>query len=679
MASTSRRPLRRHARLLPFALAASASVFSCATTRGELEPRYVAVHNALAAMGLAQVGPLQQGSLGEGRDLRLRLDLTAQCTTVVTLGGPGVYDLDVTLLDPQEKPVAHDTTKDPQAVVRACVETAGTYTLLVKMTKGQGDFLAATWTGGVVQSGGGALAVPMGGASTAAGAGTCESPLALAAGTFNGSTARGESDNEGACANSTSKELVYKLDLAVRQRVTVEVDPHFDAVLYVRKEDCADADAEVACNDDVGHQRKSRVDEVLEPGTYFVFVDGYSSESGAFRMNVQLADVPTLAETCQRARPLVSGLPVNGSTNGSFDHASASCGDGAKAADTVLRLDVAQRARVRINEHSDDFSPVIHLRRQCTDEHSEVACSHTGATDEDAAYTGLLDPGVYAVFADGTDRDADGRFTLLAEMAPEQGSGTQGDGCGDTIPLSNTDHEVEGDTFAAKDDVAGKCSGAGAADVVFRLDLPKRSRVSARMTRQEGHHVFVLSRTCGDRATEVACGGAVDEMLTPGTYFLAVDGATVDAFGKFAFDWRVRDVGVQESACRTAAALGAGQTVNGSTNGAGDKFTTSCGGREDAQGSPDKLYKIVLPTRTHIRLVLSTPTWDGVLALRKSCLEPPGTSGARAAEVACNNDSEDAHHARLDTTLDAGTYFVHIDGHASGNEGSYSLEYKVVR
>ena len=52
-----------------------------AMSRGDLEPRYVALHNAFAAMGLAQVGPIQQGSLAEGREARVVLELPAQCTT----------------------------------------------------------------------------------------------------------------------------------------------------------------------------------------------------------------------------------------------------------------------------------------------------------------------------------------------------------------------------------------------------------------------------------------------------------------------------------------------------------------------------------------------------------------------------------------------------------------------
>ena len=44
---------------------AAALLFACASTRdgGALEPRFVAIHNALTAMGLAQVGAIQQGSL----------------------------------------------------------------------------------------------------------------------------------------------------------------------------------------------------------------------------------------------------------------------------------------------------------------------------------------------------------------------------------------------------------------------------------------------------------------------------------------------------------------------------------------------------------------------------------------------------------------------------------------
>jgi hypothetical protein len=650
-----------------------------AVRRGDLEPRYVAVHNALAAMGLAQVGPIQRGSLAEGREMRVPLELAAGCTTVVALGGEGVRNLDASLLDPSGAPVAHDTTRDAQAVVRVCVERAGSYALAVKMAEGGGDFLAATWSGGLEGSSPGVQSAPGNVASGSGPAGTCESPLPIAAGTFEGNTSHGESENEASCASSVSREVVYRLDVGARQRATIDVDPHFDSVLYLRKDDCTDVEAEVACNDDVGHERRSHIDEVLEPGTYFVFVDGLANEAGPYRLKVALEDVPTIAEVCRSVRPLSSGIAVNGATTGGFDSAQSTCGGGAKGADAAFRLDLVSRARVRVTERSSDFSPVVHLRRSCTDEASEIACSEEGMSDDVGTFTGVLEAGGYALFADSSGRDGNGHFTLLAESAPVQGTGAPGDTCGDAFPIG-TSAKYDGDTFPSRDDVSGTCGGAGAPDQIYRLDLPKRIRLTARIARQEGHHVFVLTRACGDRSGEVACGAAIDQALPPGTYFLAVDGATPADFGRYSFEARFHDVSAQEGACKGAPVLRPGTVTSGTTDGAGDKFTTSCGGREDTQSNPDRAYRIDLAQRAHVSLTLTTPTWDGVLVLRRSCLDPVPAAGAQAAEVRCNNDDNgDPHRAKIDMNLEPGTYYVVVDGHATGNAGAFSLDYRIVK
>ena len=677
-------PGRLAASLIALALTSFLAVACNATRAAELEPRYVAVHNTLAAMGLAQIGPIQQGSLAEGRDTRLRLDLGAQCSTIVVIGGPGVRDVDIALLDADDKPVAHDTTKEPQATVRTCPEAADRYTLVVKMSAGAGEFMAATWTGGAGWS------APPGATSPSAlanlGAGTCESPLPLVPGAMAGNTRRGEAETTGGCASSESKELVYKLDVARRQRVSIEVDPQFDSVLYVRKDDCGDAEAEIACNDDAtsgsgkrgASSRGSRIDEVLDPGTYYVFVDGYGAESGPFRMNVQIADVPTLAEACRQPRPL-GPAKIAGTLTGSFDHAHASCGADAKGPDAIHRLDIAARARVRITEHSADFTPVLHVRKQCGDEHSEVLCADSALKSDEATWSGVLDPASYVLFADSADKDARGRYTLDTELAPEAGTGVRGDACGDATSLALVAKNMEGDTFLARDDVAGTCGGQGAPDVVYRFDLARRARVTAVFPTQEGNHVFVLTRSCADRAAELACGPVIDEMLAPGLYYLAVDGATAGELGRFSFDFLARDVSGQESACKSPPVLVLGQTVSGTTTGAGDRFTASCAGRADAQASGDRVYKIVLAERSRIRLLLTTPSWDGVIAIRKSCMDTSVAMGARTNEAACNNDFQDSQHAKVEATLDAGTYFVVVDGHQGKNEGAFTLDYRLVK
>jgi hypothetical protein len=286
---------------------------------------------------------------------------------------------------------------------------------------------------------------------------------------------------------------------------------------------------------------------------------------------------------------------------------------------------------------------------------------------------GYLDPGAYTVFADAREHEAEGRYSLLAELVPGQGSGGAGDGCADALPLPSGERTVKGDTFTARDDTSGKCGGAGAADVFYRLELAKRSRFVAQFRSEEAEHVFVLSKTCADHSTELACGRAVDEVLSAGTYFLAVDGESPDAFGAFAFDWSVRDVAAQEAGCRAAELIADGQSVQGTTAGASNKFGPACGGQGDAG---DRVYRINVPARGRVRLALSTPRFTGVLAVRSSCLDAPST---RAAELACSAAGEDPHHAHLETNLDPGTYYVVVDGKGRNAEGPFSLQYNVVR
>src|SRR5579883_3470113 len=112
-------PRARRASFVPGIVAMAftgALAVACGASRGaELEPRYVAVHNTLAAMGMVEIGPLQRGSLAEGAEARRTIDLVPQCVTLVVVGGDGARDVDLTLLDPAGKPLAHDTTHEPEA------------------------------------------------------------------------------------------------------------------------------------------------------------------------------------------------------------------------------------------------------------------------------------------------------------------------------------------------------------------------------------------------------------------------------------------------------------------------------------------------------------------------------------------------------------------------------------
>jgi hypothetical protein len=668
-------------------LASLLPIAACASTRdggaGALEPRFVAVHNALAAMGLAQVGAIQQGVLAEGQTARVTLDLPAGCVTVAAIGGAGVRDIDAVLLDAHEAPLAHDTTTEPQAVLRPCLDAAGTYVLAVKASAGAGAWVTAIWAGGV--AGVGTTAAPPPEAN-----GSCDAPIPLSPGVVSGSTTHGEHDNAGSCGPSDSRELVYELDVSRRERVTIEVEARFDSVLYIRKDDCTDPTTEVDCNDDGPDRTHSRIERVLEPGKYYVFVDGYGQESGTFKMNLSTSDVLALADVCQKAPPLASGVVETGTTQGMADDAHATCGGGAEGADAAWRAEIASRSRVRVVEHSDEVAPVLHVRRACADEQSEVGCGEGGGTGGDAAVTGVFDPGTYTVFADARERDSAGRYSLVLETAPPAGSGSAGDRCSDAIPLAvgaaGHSGNVAGDTFTARDDVAGSCGGAGAPDVVYRLDVPRKSRFVASLDGEEAPHVLVLWGRCGQRASEVACGRTIDEILVPGTYSLGVDGASPEAFGRFTLGYTLHDLTGQGGACGAAPSLVEGHALGATTVGATDKFVTTCGAGDTGASGPDKVFKLSLAARATVIIDVTAPGFDAAVALRKTCADGGtlggGTMGGGTmgdVELACEADADTGHRTSLERPLEAGTYWVVVDGQSPNDQGPFTIKYRLSR
>jgi hypothetical protein len=660
------------ARAVP-ALAALLLVVACGSARDAgraLDPRFVAVHNAFAALGMAQIGPIQQGTLAEGHEVRVGVALPQGCVTIAALGGPGVRNLDATLLDPHGAPLAHDTTAEAQAVLRACVEAADTYAVVLKAAAGAGAWVLASWVGGAVSA-----PAPAGSNGPAAqeARGTCESPIPLAIGTTTGTTAHGDDENTGSCGRGDSRELVYELVIRERQRVTIEVEARFDTVLYVRKETCTDSAAEVDCNDDGPDRTHSRIEHVLDPGKYFVFVDGYSSERGNFKLTLSASGVLALADVCRRAPVLALGPPHAGSTQGSADDAEASCGGGARGAEAAWQLDLPQRSRVRLVEHSDEMAPVVHVRRACADDRSEVVCADSGAAPGDATAVGVLDPGRYSVFADARESGSAGGYTLSLETSLPAGAGTTLDGCGDAAPLGpETAGKIVGDTFAARDDVAGSCGGQGAADVVYRLDVPRRARFGATLESEEGSHVLVLWHRCGDRSSEVACGRTLDEVLAPGAYFLAVDGMTPDALGRFTVQWALRDVTGQASACSAATLLAPGRAVDSTTVGQGDKFASSCASSDATGGAGDRVFRFALAARSHVRIMVTAPTFEATVALRKVCGDVPG---GPSGELACESGADGSRKTIIERTLDPGTYWVVVDGQSATDQGAFTIEY----
>jgi hypothetical protein len=639
-----------------------------------MEPRYVALHNTMTAMGFVQSGGLVQGSLDEGRESTTPVDLRpGECVTFVALADASVGDVDVVVRDESGNELARDRTQDAQAATQFCPSYPGRYSVAVRMARGGGGYLVTSWSGGARPSVGPEEG-PMAGPPTRpahGGPGTCEEPWALAMRERRrGDTSTGDSVTSGSCiVGGQAPEHVYSFVVEQRSLVTASLDSVHDGALYILGA-CGEARSELVCNDDAPTTSHSEVQATLDPGTYYLVVDGYGTAAGEYEVGLVSTPIRAPGELCRTAPSLAVGQPVSGSTTGETSSFEGGCAG--RGADRVYALDVTQPSRARIRMQST-HDGVVYVRSSCADPTTELACNDDFRDTRHSLVTATLQPGRYYVFADGYaaigEGPASGDYTLDVELAPTATAGAPGDTCATATPYQ-PGQPLTADTIRYADDGAGSCGGQGSPDVTYRLDLRSRTRVRASFGADtEFPPVVYLQSTCGDARTELACvtaasGGTLDQTLQPGTYYLVLDGADASAFGAASVSLQLDDLGALETACRAAPMLRPGQQVRADTSGSTDRFQASCAG---GARSPDLIYRLQIRRRSLVRISSEQTGWDGAIYLRRDCLDA-------VTELGCNDDAGDNRHSLVQTILEPGTYFVFVDGYAQGNQGPFTLD-----
>lgn len=630
-----------------------------------LEPRFVAVHNAMTAMGLVQAGPISEGSLAEGHVVRVDVNLEAgQCYTVLALGYDGVVDLDVRVTEEAGEEIGRDATRDAQAVSQVCPARSGPHHIIVAMLAGSGGYSLAAWST-PVSNGGLARTTtrPRGGIH-----GTCSEPIDLDVGqTVEGDTRQGAANLRGSCSAGLAQEQVYRIQVDQVTKFTATVQTTFDGALYLQQE-CGGRQSEVACNDDAPNSSRSEVEATLQPGTYYLVVDGYAEEAGEYELTVVSTPLRTVQEVCADAQRLVPGKPVTGTTRGSANYFQASCAGGSRSSDRVFRLAVPRRSRVRVRQQTDHDGS-LYMRRACDDPATEVICNDDFRDQKHALIANVYDAGEYYVYTDGFSPSQTGSFTLTAEIAPEAGGQAAGEQCdapGEIAP--GIPSRI--DTFAARDDATGSCGGAGAPDAAQRLVVAAKSRLRVTVREPEFNGYVYLRSACADAGSELVCmplpigrETALDVEVNPGEYFLFVDGATPESFGSARVEVRLDDLADLSRTCRAAIPLRPGRQLVGNTEGAPDSFQAACAG---GARSPDRVYRLRVPEKVYAKIRLATE-FDGALHLRRDCMDVETT-------VACNDDHGDSKHSAIQQLLDPGTYYVVVDGFRTGNTGNYAIE-----
>ncbi len=251
------------------------------------------------------------------------------------------------------------------------------------------------------------------------GADGCADAATISGDSFELDTFRARDDAKGSCGGGSAPDAVAMLEVPRRSRLRLAFDEaEFRGVVYARRQ-CDQEGSEVFCEAfqpperSRGGVKKTRIEKTLEPGTYALFVDGASENGfGKVKASVSLIDLGQLARDCRRAPLLREGRWTEGDTSASTDRFHASCGERTESPDMVYRIRLRRRRQVTIRLEGG-YDTVLHLRRDCTDRSTEVACNDDDQGNERASQIRTtLDRGTYYVVVDGfRDRSA-GTFKI---------------------------------------------------------------------------------------------------------------------------------------------------------------------------------------------------------------------------------------------------------------------------
>ena len=205
------------------------------------------------------------------------------------------------------------------------------------------------------------------------------------------------------CGGGGGPDVVYGFALEEWRQLSIDVKSAFTPRSYIKKGNCVDGEV-------MGCGTESWTSSVLEPGTYYLFVDGDGNlQKGDFVLSVIPAPPgPPGNDTCAAPEDLVfenNAAKANGMTLFSNDDYQAACG-GTDANENVYKFEVPPNtASIDISVDAD-FNPVMYVAKEnCLAPPITCIPSAQGSL-------GWPTPGTYYLFVDGTTVNDLGLYTV---------------------------------------------------------------------------------------------------------------------------------------------------------------------------------------------------------------------------------------------------------------------------
>jgi hypothetical protein len=369
-------------------------------------------------------------------------------------------------------------------------------------------------------------------------------------------------------------------------------------------------------------------------------------------------------DTCADALDVSAGGSFSSLVRGARPDYALSCGEAlGRDVTFVLELDepadVLLRARgVRSND--DQEIATLAMRGDCDDMSSELACQRGFPAE---LRIRALPEGRYFLIA---HRQNAASIVLDAAFDAPSEAPTN-DACANPIELAEQDR-VTSSFVGMKDDEALVCGFAGAADLVYAIDIAETSDLEIAANSASGERMsFEVRRSCDNPESSLRCISDAPAQgrlrsVEPGRYFIVVEGPASRAVD-FSLDVAVlppTDTPLGEG-CEQAIDLPLGETIDGTLAGRQDLVDVRCGCGSCGLFMRETVFRLTIDERTDVGLTIEGGDARMYYALRSDCSDS-------ATQRSCSDGVPLFERMR---NLEAGEYFVIVE---SAQSAPFTIE-----
>jgi Putative metal-binding motif len=443
---------------------------------------------------------------------------------------------------------------------------------------------------------------------------------------------------------------------------------------------CGDASSEIACGKGYAAQKGGIVARVrlrsLAPGAYPLYVLSGGSSDVVLTVSYLSASSAPANETCGTAAAITAGSPTDVSVVDAAKDLVSTCSSDLGELVYSVTLTAPQDVHVWGTSKDGYGAPLLELwNAPCAAAGDELGCN---TAVQAHLFERALAPGTYYL---GVSATAPSDLSLQVDLLPPTTPPPDEDCASGAVLALGTDVSVPLDDHT--DDIQLGCL-PGAVDAAYAVDLAQKSDllIEGRISNGDNAGLSLAKPACASSADELACGTGQQSplrvqqhALAAGSYRAVIESQSgaptiLTAFARPA----VAPVLVAfADGCADAVAVppGGGFFQGTSANSAAD-YDAGCDlGSQGPGGAPDQMLKLDLASQKRVVLDMQGSSYNTLLVVRQAVACPgPEVTGACAAGYG-------AARSFLDLTLDAGSYFVQIDGYA-GASGSWFLDVFVV-